>query len=89
MLAVVGVRIGTALGERVNPIGAHVPQGLILTGRELDRFHEQQARIDSLVTSAARHQDGRELASRMTDPVVLGLRPALNADIAAAPGREG
>lgn len=76
-------------GERVNPIGAHVPQGLILTGRELDRFHEQQARIDSLVTSAARHQDGRELASRMTDPVVLGLRPALNADIAAAPGREG
>jgi murein DD-endopeptidase MepM/ murein hydrolase activator NlpD len=37
-------------GKRVNPIGAKVPQGTVLAGRELAAFKAQKARIDRLVT---------------------------------------
>jgi murein DD-endopeptidase MepM/ murein hydrolase activator NlpD len=33
-------------GQRVNPIGAKVPQGTILAGAELSRFKAQRAHID-------------------------------------------
>jgi murein DD-endopeptidase MepM/ murein hydrolase activator NlpD len=38
-------------GQRVNPIGAKVPQGTELAGGELARFHEQKAHIDSLLNA--------------------------------------
>jgi murein DD-endopeptidase MepM/ murein hydrolase activator NlpD len=37
-------------GERVNPIGAKVPQGTVLAGAELARFRDQKSHIDSLLT---------------------------------------
>ncbi|HEY2359321.1 MAG TPA: M23 family metallopeptidase [Phenylobacterium sp.] len=36
-------------GQRVNPIGAKVPQGSELAGGELARFREQKAHIDALL----------------------------------------
>lgn len=36
-------------GERVNPIGAKVPQGTVLAGVELARFRDQKAHIDGLL----------------------------------------
>jgi murein DD-endopeptidase MepM/ murein hydrolase activator NlpD len=36
-------------GQRVNPIGAKVPQGTVLAGAELSRFKAQKAHIDSLL----------------------------------------
>jgi murein DD-endopeptidase MepM/ murein hydrolase activator NlpD len=36
-------------GRRVNPVGAKVPQGTILAGRELGRFNANKARIDRLL----------------------------------------
>jgi len=39
-------------GQRVNPIGAKVPQGTILTGGELSRFKTQRAHIDTLLAQA-------------------------------------
>ena len=36
-------------GARVNPRGARVPQGTILSGRELAAFQAQRARIDALI----------------------------------------
>jgi len=36
-------------GQRVNPIGAKVPQGTILAGAELARFKAQRAHIDTLL----------------------------------------
>ena len=36
-------------GERVNPIGAKVPQGTVLAGAELGRFQDQKAHIDGLL----------------------------------------
>ena len=38
-------------GQRVNPIGAKVPQGTILAGGELTRFRAQRARIDHLLAA--------------------------------------
>jgi murein DD-endopeptidase MepM/ murein hydrolase activator NlpD len=39
-------------GQRVNPIGAKVPQGTILAGGELARFKAQRAHIDTLLADA-------------------------------------
>ena len=74
-------------GERVNPVGAQVPQGILLYGSELERFGVQRAHIDAMVAAAARQDDGEIAASRMTDPTVLGLRPALSGDNAIVRGR--
>jgi murein DD-endopeptidase MepM/ murein hydrolase activator NlpD len=40
-------------GERVNPLGAKVPQGTVLAGAELSRFRAEKARIDGLLTRRA------------------------------------
>jgi murein DD-endopeptidase MepM/ murein hydrolase activator NlpD len=37
-------------GERVNPLGAKIPQGTVLAGAELARFQVAKARIDGLLT---------------------------------------
>jgi murein DD-endopeptidase MepM/ murein hydrolase activator NlpD len=41
-------------GQRVNPIGAKVPQGTELAGGELARFRDQKARIDGLLGEKTR-----------------------------------
>ncbi|HEX6860559.1 MAG TPA: peptidoglycan DD-metalloendopeptidase family protein [Caulobacteraceae bacterium] len=43
-------------GQRVNPIGAKVPQGSILSGRELVAFKAQKARIDAMIAADASTQ---------------------------------
>jgi murein DD-endopeptidase MepM/ murein hydrolase activator NlpD len=40
-------------GERVNPLGAKVPQGTVLAGGELSRFKSEKARIDGLLHGGA------------------------------------
>ncbi|HEX2817518.1 MAG TPA: M23 family metallopeptidase [Phenylobacterium sp.] len=40
-------------GQRVNPIGAKVPQGTVLAGPELTRFKDQKAHIDGLLGASA------------------------------------
>jgi len=40
-------------GQRVNPIGAKVPQGTVLAGGELTRFRDQKAHIDALLSGKA------------------------------------
>ncbi|HLZ75666.1 M23 family metallopeptidase [Phenylobacterium sp.] len=40
-------------GQRVNPIGAKVPQGSALAGAELQRFDSEKARIDGLLAHGA------------------------------------
>jgi murein DD-endopeptidase MepM/ murein hydrolase activator NlpD len=42
-------------GQRVNPIGAKIPQGTVLAGAELDRFRAQKAHVDGLL-DGSRHQ---------------------------------
>ncbi|MDP3174697.1 MAG: peptidoglycan DD-metalloendopeptidase family protein [Phenylobacterium sp.] len=59
-------------GDRVNPIGAKVPQGTVLAGGELAAFRNQKARIDGLL--AAQEDGARQLASAETDIVKIGLR---------------
>jgi murein DD-endopeptidase MepM/ murein hydrolase activator NlpD len=43
-------------GQRMNPIGAKVPQGTVLAGAELDRFLTQKARVDGLLGNARDRQ---------------------------------
>jgi murein DD-endopeptidase MepM/ murein hydrolase activator NlpD len=66
-------------GERVNPIGANVPQGTVLGGEELQAFKLQRAAIDKLIV--ARGADNWAAPTRLAranpnDPHQAGLRPA-------------
>ena len=47
-------------GERVNPIGAKVPQGTVLGGSELAAFKSQKARIDRLLADGGSPVSGDE-----------------------------
>lgn len=40
-------------GQRVNPIGAKVPQGTVLAGAELAQFKDRKAHIDALLNHAS------------------------------------
>ena len=51
-------------GKRVNPVGAQVPQGTILSGRELAAFKTVKAQIDAMVANKATQQAKTEKASR-------------------------
>lgn len=53
-------------GERVNPLGAKVPQGTVLAGGELSRFNAEKARIDGLL-----HGAPQTLAMAETKPAAL------------------
>lgn len=59
-------------GQRTNPIGARVPQGTILAGRDLAAFKVVKAQIDTMVTKKEALQAKTQKAS------VEGLRPALS-----------
>ena len=54
-------------GKRVNPIGAKVPQGTILAGRELAAFKRQKADVDALLTAGVA-APSRTLASLTAGP---------------------
>jgi murein DD-endopeptidase MepM/ murein hydrolase activator NlpD len=43
-------------GERVNPIGAKVPQGTVLAGGDLAAFRTQVAKIDGMLAKGAADQ---------------------------------
>ena len=60
-------------GKRMNPVGAQVPQGTVLSGRELAAFKTVKAQIDAMVANKATQQAKTEKAS------VEGLRPSLPA----------
>ncbi|MDZ4317352.1 MAG: peptidoglycan DD-metalloendopeptidase family protein, partial [Phenylobacterium sp.] len=60
-------------GQRVNPIGAKVPQGTILTGGELAAFKAKKSRIDTLLASSgpAKGDAAVKLAAAEIDTVAL------------------
>ncbi|MDB5423202.1 MAG: peptidase family [Phenylobacterium sp.] len=43
-------------GQRMNPIGAKIPQGTVLAGDELSRFKVQKAHLDGLLDGARQRQ---------------------------------
>ncbi|WP_395444655.1 peptidoglycan DD-metalloendopeptidase family protein [Caulobacter sp. UC70_42] len=47
-------------GQRVNPIGAKVPQGTILAGSELASFKSQKARIDRMLAEGGQPVSGED-----------------------------
>nr|WP_295112003.1 peptidoglycan DD-metalloendopeptidase family protein [uncultured Caulobacter sp.] len=47
-------------GERVNPIGAKVPQGTILAGSELAAFKSQKSRIDRMLAAGGEAVSGED-----------------------------
>ncbi|MGZ5948089.1 MAG: peptidoglycan DD-metalloendopeptidase family protein [Caulobacteraceae bacterium] len=57
-------------GQRVNPIGAKVPQGTVLAGGELDRFRAEKTRIDGLLSG----RSPRVLAVADTHPSAAALQ---------------
>ena len=63
-------------GQRVNPIGAKVPQGTILAGSELAAFKSQKARIDRLLADggATVGDDGPKLAEASPGGTRTSLR---------------
>ena len=60
-------------GQRVNPIGAKVPQGTILTGGELAAFKAKKSRIDTLLASSSppKGEEAVKLAAARMDTVAL------------------
>jgi hypothetical protein len=50
-------------GQRVNPIGAKVPQGTVLSGGELASFKAKKARVDTLLAQAGRADSNYAQAS--------------------------
>lgn len=61
-------------GQRVNPIGAKVPQGTILAGSELASFKAQKSRIDRMLAAggeAVSGEDTPKLAAVDLDKVKL------------------
>lgn len=54
-------------GQRINPIGAKVPQGSALAGADLTRFGAEKAHIDGLLAQGAPHK----VAVAETGPVTL------------------
>ncbi|WP_333586189.1 peptidoglycan DD-metalloendopeptidase family protein [Phenylobacterium sp.] len=61
-------------GQRVNPIGAKVPQGTILAGAELAAFKARKAHIDNLLTAQAQAAAPAKLAALDTDRALADLR---------------
>jgi murein DD-endopeptidase MepM/ murein hydrolase activator NlpD len=68
-------------GERVNPIGAKVPQGTVLQGRELAAFKRIRTKVDGMIRDAAGGgADTPKLQTadfNRTELKHAGLRPAL------------
>jgi len=60
-------------GQKINPIGAKVPQGTILGGRQLVAFKAERSRIDRLLKTAG-HDDGENLAGDAPTAKAASLR---------------
>ena len=65
-------------GQKINPVGAKVPQGTILAGRELVAFKAEKSHIDKLLGGATDQGESR-LAEADTSPAKTpgGLRTAM------------
>jgi murein DD-endopeptidase MepM/ murein hydrolase activator NlpD len=63
-------------GKRVNPIGAKVPQGTILAGKELAEFKVVKAGVDAMV---AKKETQQAQQSKAEKAALEGLRPTLSA----------
>lgn len=55
-------------GRRVNPIGAKVPQGTVLAGRELAAFKSKKARIEQMLAENARSGEAQTTKLAALDP---------------------
>lgn len=62
-------------GQKINPVGAKVPQGTILGGRELVAFKAEKAKIDALLKHPGQ-EDGVELAGEAPTAKAASLRAA-------------
>ena len=66
-------------GARINPVGAKVPTGSILSGADVARFKASKARLDGLLASQGHDTAGatKKLArADFTDAKSAGLRKA-------------
>ncbi|PHY20958.1 peptidoglycan DD-metalloendopeptidase family protein [Caulobacter sp. BP25] len=61
-------------GQRVNPIGAKVPQGTVLAGSELAAFRSQKAHIDRLLADGGTVLDTPKLAAADLGQAKTALR---------------
>ncbi|WP_374575855.1 peptidoglycan DD-metalloendopeptidase family protein [Phenylobacterium sp.] len=61
-------------GQRVNPIGAKVPQGTVLAGAELAKFRTVKAHIDHLVETKGDDQNGETALAMAETSDSVGLR---------------
>jgi murein DD-endopeptidase MepM/ murein hydrolase activator NlpD len=59
-------------GQKINPKGAKVPQGEVLTGKELAAFNAEKAHIDSLLVAAA--PQGQARLAQASLPAASALR---------------
>ncbi|MEW6017688.1 MAG: M23 family metallopeptidase, partial [Pseudomonadota bacterium] len=61
-------------GQRVNPVGAKVPQGTILAGAELRAFKARKAHLDALILAKTSDTQETKLAAIDTDRALADLR---------------
>jgi murein DD-endopeptidase MepM/ murein hydrolase activator NlpD len=74
-------------GARINPKAQRVPQGVVLSGADLERFRQQKARIDGLIASAPGAAETPRLAlAKLED---LNLKPGAPDRSARLRPREG
>ena len=66
-------------GQRINPVGAKVPQGTILSGAELAAFRSKKAQIDRMLAQRSGPQDHPRMAQAAAEPTGFGLRPSFSA----------
>lgn len=66
-------------GQRINPVGAKVPQGTILLGAELAAFRSKKAQIDRMLAQRSGPQDHPRMAQAAAEPTGFGLRPSFSA----------
>jgi murein DD-endopeptidase MepM/ murein hydrolase activator NlpD len=55
-------------GRRVNPVGAKVPQGVVLAGRERVRFNAQKVRVERLLAQGGEPARALAMAPGRSNP---------------------
>jgi murein DD-endopeptidase MepM/ murein hydrolase activator NlpD len=55
-------------GRRVNPVGAKVPQGVVLAGRERVRFNAQKVRVERLLAQGGEPARALAMAPARSNP---------------------
>ena len=54
--------------EKLNPSSAKVPQGTVLTGRELAAFQSQKAHVDAVLNHASEHEANAVMSAKLVGP---------------------